>query len=307
MSDIAGFFAHQEAYFTRLAQQGKSAHTLSAYRRDLAELAALMPSENGVLHPHHFTAALKKLSQRNRHPRSLARKLSAWRQYARYLQEQNLIDTDPLAGLRAPKTPERLPKAVDAEPLNRTFDHAAADTLPDCRDLAIFELLYGCGLRLAEVHGLNVDDIHLDGGWVSVTGKGGKPRQVPLGSQSRAALHRYLPRRHAPSGEQALFTNNRGRRLGMRQIQNRLRDWALKNGSPQHLSPHMLRHSYASHLLQSAGDIRAVQELLGHSRLSTTQIYTKLDFDHLAAAYDAAHPRAQRQNSSPDTDEQAGR
>lgn len=298
MSDCA-FMQSLDAYLERLRQEGKSAHTLTAYRRDLEELARLLPAE-GIPEKRHFTAALKKLSQQNRHPRSLARKLSAWRQYVRYLLDHNLISHNPLGSLRAPKAPERLPKAVEAEPLNRVFDQASAVDALDCRDLAIFELLYGSGLRLSEVHGLNLGDIHLDSGWVDVLGKGGKPRQVPLSGKSTAALRRYLPQRQAEAGETALFTNRNGRRLGTRQIQNRLRDWALKNGSPQHLSPHMLRHSYASHLLQSAGDIRAVQELLGHSQLSTTQIYTKLDFDHLAAAYDAAHPRAQRQTPNDD-------
>ncbi len=164
--------------------------------------------------------------------------------------------------------------------------------------MAIFELLYGSGLRVAEVHGLNTDDILLDEGWVEVRGKGGKHRQVPLGSRSVSALRAYLPQRIAQSGETALFTGHTGKRLGIRQIQNRLRDWAVKNGSPQHLSPHMMRHSYASHLLQSSGDIRAIQELLGHSNLSATQIYTKLDFDRLAQVYDRAHPRAKRKKTA---------
>ena len=207
---------------------------------------------------------------------------------------QKLLDADPTVRLKAPKAPERLPKAVDAEPLNRLLDHAPSENGLDVRDLAIFELLYGSGLRVAEVHGLNTDDILLDEGWVEVRGKGGKHRQVPLGSRSVSALRAYLPQRIAQSGETALFTGHTGKRLGIRQIQNRLRDWAVKNGSPQHLSPHMMRHSYASHLLQSSGDIRAIQELLGHSNLSATQIYTKLDFDRLAQVYDRAHPRAKR-------------
>ena len=241
-----------------------------------------------------FVAVLKKLSQQNQSERSLARKLSAWRQYCAFLIRQKLLDADPTARLKAPKAPERLPKAVDAEPLNRLLDHAPAENGLDVRDLAIFELLYGSGLRVAEVHGLNTDDILLDEGWVEVRGKGGKHRQVPLGSRSVSALRAYLPQRIAQSGETALFTGHTGKRLGIRQIQNRLRDWAVKNGSPQHLSPHMMRHSYASHLLQSSGDIRAIQELLGHSNLSATQIYTKLDFDRLAQVYDRAHPRAKR-------------
>ncbi len=162
------------------------------------------------------------------------------------------------------------------------------------RDQAIIELLYGSGLRVSEVAQLDCQHILLAEGWVDVLGKGGKQRQVPLGQQSSLAIARYLPVRQAAAGECALFTNRRGTRISTRQIQNRLNQWALEHQSDRHLSPHMLRHSYASHLLQNAGNIRAVQELLGHSSLSTTQQYTKLDFDHLADIYDHTHPRAKR-------------
>ena len=285
---------HLDPYLAELQRQGKSAHTLAAYRRDLTQLFSLLPAHGQSVGRNDFVAVLKKLSQQNQSERSLARKLSVWRQYCAFLMRQKLLDADPTVRLKAPKAPERLPKAVDAEPLNRLLDHAPAENGLDVRDLAIFELLYGSGLRVAEVHGLNTDDILLDEGWVGVRGKGGKHRQVPLGSRSVSALRAYLPQRIAQSGETALFTGHTGKRLGIRQIQNRLRDWAVKNGSPQHLSPHMMRHSYASHLLQSSGDIRAIQELLGHSNLSATQIYTKLDFDRLAQVYDRAHPRAKR-------------
>ena len=285
---------HLDPYLAELQRQGKSAHTLAAYRRDLQQLFSLLPAHGQSVGRNDFVAVLKKLSQQNQSERSLARKLSVWRQYCAFLMRQKLLDADPTVRLKAPKAPERLPKAVDAEPLNRLLDHAPAENGLDVRDLAIFELLYGSGLRVAEVHGLNTDDILLDEGWVEVRGKGGKYRQVPLGSRSVSALRAYLPQRIAQSGETALFTGHTGKRLGIRQIQNRLRDWAVKNGSPQHLSPHMMRHSYASHLLQSSGDIRAIQELLGHSNLSATQIYTKLDFDRLAQVYDRAHPRAKR-------------
>ena len=285
---------HLDPYLAELQRQGKSAHTLAAYRRDLTQLFSLLPAHGQSVGRNDFVAVLKKLSQQNQSERSLARKLSVWRQYCAFLMRQKLLDVDPTVRLKAPKAPERLPKAVDAEPLNRLLDHAPAENGLDVRDLAIFELLYGSGLRVAEVHGLNTDDILLDEGWVEVRGKGGKYRQVPLGSRSVSALRTYLPQRIAQSGETALFTGHTGKRLGIRQIQNRLRDWAVKNGSPQHLSPHMMRHSYASHLLQSSGDIRAIQELLGHSNLSATQIYTKLDFDRLTQVYDRAHPRAKR-------------
>ena len=291
------FFAQQDAYLADLQQQGKSAHTLTAYRRDLVQLHDLLaarPSEGGEVVRADMVAALKKLSQQNLGERSLARKLSVWRQYCAWLMKQGLLDKDPTHNLKAPKPPQRLPKALQQEPLNHWLDSDDDDSDLAVRDRAVFELLYGSGLRLSEVHGLNLGDVLLDEGWVSVTGKGNKQRQVPLVQKSREAIAAYLPVRIAADDETALFTGKNGKRLGQRQIQKRLAQWATQQGSGQHLSPHMLRHSYASHLLQASRDIRAVQELLGHSNLSTTQIYTKLDFDHLAQVYDEAHPRAKR-------------
>ncbi|WP_339895125.1 tyrosine-type recombinase/integrase, partial [Neisseria gonorrhoeae] len=164
------------------------------------------------------------------------------------------------------------------------------------RDHALFELMYGSGLRVSEIHGLNADDVYLDEAWVHVTGKGRKQRQVPLTGKSVEALKNYLPLRQTASDGKALFTGRNGTRLSQRQIQKRLESWAAQYGDGRHVSPHMMRHSYAGHLLQASRDIRAVQELLGHSSLSTTQIYTKLDFDHIARLYDEAHPRAKRQD-----------
>lgn len=291
------FLQEQAAFLTDLQRQGKSAHTVAAYRRDLAQLSALLPDNNDI-----STAllqnAFKKLSQQNLGERSLARKLSVWKQYLDFLVRQNLLAANPIGRLKAPKIPQHLPKALKTETLNHSLNVSAAETAYDVRDLAMMELLYGSGLRLSELHGLNLNDVLLDEGWVGIHGKGGKDRQVPLSGKSITALRAYLAERVATDGETALFTNRNGKRLGTRQIQNRLRDWGVKNGLPEHLHPHKLRHSYASHLLQAAGDIRAVQELLGHSSLSTTQIYTKLDFEHLASVYDAAHPRAKRQGCS---------
>lgn len=293
----AQFFAQQDADLADLQQQGKSKHTLNAYRRDLAQLhdlLAVRPSESEDIARADMVAALKKLSQQNLGERSLARKLSVWRQYCAWLMKHGLLEKDPTHNLKAPKPPQRLPKALQQEPLNHWLDNDDDDSDLAVRDRAVFELLYGSGLRLSEVHDLNLADVLLDEGWVSVTGKGNKQRQVPLVQKSREAIAAYLPVRVAADGETALFTGKNGKRLGQRQIQKRLAQWAAQQGSGQHLSPHMLRHSYASHLLQASRDIRAVQELLGHSNLSTTQIYTKLDFDHLAQVYDEAHPRAKR-------------
>lgn len=287
-----------DGYLKMLGQQGKSAHTLSAYGRDLTELVRLLTEGSSEtaqdLTRRDFVAALKRLSQQGLSERTLARKLSAWRQYCGWLVQSGMMDNDPTFNLKAPRLPERLPKALPQEELNHMLDSAPADDSLAVRDHALFELMYGSGLRLSEIHGLDLGDVLLDEGWVSVTGKGRKERQVPLSGKSVESLRTYLSERVAADGETALFTGKNGTRLGQRQIQKRLQAWAVRQGSGQHISPHMMRHSYASHLLQSSRDIRAVQELLGHSNLSTTQIYTKLDFDHLAKVYDEGHPRAKR-------------
>ena len=287
-----------DGYLKMLGQQSKSAHTLSAYGRDLTELVRLLTEGSSEtaqdLKRHDFVAALKRLSQQGLSERTLARKLSAWRQYCGWLVQSGMMDNDPTFNLKAPRLPKRLPKALPQEELNHMLDSAPVDDSLAVRDHALFELMYGSGLRLSEIHGLDLGDVLLDEGWVSVTGKGRKERQVPLSGKSVKALRAYLSERVAADGETALFTGKNGTRLGQRQIQKRLQAWAVRQGSGQHISPHMMRHSYASHLLQSSRDIRAVQELLGHSNLSTTQIYTKLDFDHLAKVYDEGHPRAKR-------------
>lgn len=301
---LDGLAAYLDAYLENIAREGKSEHTVAAYRRDLEELFALlaqMPSEaeGGVpqdLSRRDFTAALRRLSQRGLNARTLARKLSSWRQYCVWLVKRGLMHADPTADIKPPKQPERIPKALPQECLNQMLDLPVDDgDALALRDHALFELMYGSGLRLSEIHGLDTGDVWLDEGWVRVTGKGRKQRQVPLTGKSVEALKNYLPLRQTASDGKALFTGRNGTRLSQRQIQKRLESWAAQNGDGRHISPHMMRHSYASHLLQSSRDIRAVQELLGHSSLSTTQIYTKLDFDHIARLYDEAHPRAKRQ------------
>lgn len=302
------FAAYLDAYLETLLREGKSEHTLAAYHADLEELFVFlseMPSEDedgmpAALSRRDFVAALRRLSQRGLGERTLARKLSSWRQYSAWLLERGLCERDLTANLKPPRPPERLPKALPQEWLNHMLDLPVGDDMLSVRDHALFELMYGSGLRLSEIHGLDCSDVMLEEGWVGVTGKGRKQRRVPLVKKSIEAIAAYLPLRVAVSGERALFTGKNGTRLGQRQIQKRLERWAAVNGDGRHVSPHMMRHSYASHLLQSSRDIRAVQDLLGHSSLSTTQIYTKLDFDHIARLYDEAHPRAKRQDGESD-------
>lgn len=285
-------------FLQHLRHRGLSPLTLDAYERDLQQLAQLLPDQlnSSQITRLHLVGALKKLSGRGEKPASLARKLSTWRAYFSFLQQHGQISSNPAANIKAPKAGARLPKAVPAEKLNQAFDHPVANTPLSIRDQAIFELLYGSGLRLSELVQLDLQHLMLDENWVHVSGKGNKQRQVPLGSKSVAALRRYLPQRIAISGENAVFTSRLGTRLTARQIQNRLNVWSITQNSDRHLSPHMLRHSFASHVLQNAHDIRAVQELLGHKSISTTQQYTKLDFNHLAQIYDDTHPRAKRRD-----------
>ncbi|MBQ9682777.1 MAG: tyrosine-type recombinase/integrase [Neisseriaceae bacterium] len=288
----ADFFAHCPQFLLSMQRKGLSEHSQRAYQQDLAELQELTDGKDMVRSS--FIAALKKLSAKNLHPRTLARKLSAWRSYANYLCELGLMDNNPLTGIKAPKPPARLPKAMDAEELNQLLDTPVDDNFYTRRDSAVFELLYGSGLRIFEAVALNLYDIDLIEKIAYIHGKGGKMRMVPLGDKSVAALKEWLAVRIAQDGETAVFTNHFGKRISTRRLRQSLDTWGVKTGASRHISPHMLRHSFAGHLLQNSRDIRAVQELLGHASLSTTQIYTKLDFAHLAKIYDEAHPHAKK-------------
>jgi integrase/recombinase XerC len=227
--------------------------------------------------------------------RTLARMLSAWRSFFNYLARDHSYTHNPCAGIRAPRTGKRLPHALSPDEAGRLMAIAAADPLA-LRDKAIVELLYSSGLRLSELTGLEPDDVNVRDATVRVTGKGAKTRVVPVGSFALAALRAWVPVRGklARPGEKALFVGRDGKALGARAVQARLKHWAHKLGLADKVHPHALRHSFASHLLQSSGDLRAVQEMLGHASISTTQVYTHLDFQHLAKAYDAAHPRAKK-------------
>lgn len=229
--------------------------------------------------------------------RTLARQLSAIRSFYDYLLEKSLVLKNPAKGVKAPKQPQPLPKSVDVDWMQRLLDHPL-ETWQDIRDQAMFELLYSAGLRVSELAELDLSP-GLDesqSGWVRVLGKGQKERLAPVGSKSLLALTNWLAIRkdYANDDEQAVFVNQRGNRLSVRSIQNQLDKRTTLAGLPTKMSPHRLRHACATHVLESSGDLRAVQEILGHANLSTTQIYTKLDLQHLAQVYDKAHPRAKK-------------
>jgi integrase/recombinase XerC len=230
-------------------------------------------------------------------PRSLALVLSAWRGYFRWLVRHRGFRANPVLGVRAPKAPRPLPKALSVEAAQQLLEVSKPLSPPETRDRAMFELLYSSGLRLAELVSLNVNDqVDLAQGEVTVTGKGSKTRTVPLGARAREALRAWLDVRAqlASSNEKALFVGARGRRIAAGLVGARLAAWARRQGLAEHVHPHMLRHSFATHVLQSSQDLRAVQEMLGHASISTTQVYTHLDFQALAKVYDAAHPRARK-------------
>ena len=228
--------------------------------------------------------------------RSLARMLSAWRTFFRFLIERDpTVREDPTGGLKAPKSPKRLPSALTPDEAVRLVSIDGDGELA-LRDRALFELAYSSGLRLSELANLDVDRLDLTTGEVRVFGKGAKERIVPVGAPARTAIETWLAVRVAlvAPTEAAMFIGVHGRRLSPRSIERRLAAWAIKQGLGRHVHPHMLRHSFASHVLQSSGDLRAVQEMLGHSSIASTQVYTHLDFQALAKVYDAAHPRARR-------------
>lgn len=295
---VAGSAASVERFLAELEHQRRaSPHTLAAYRHDLALLQAGVGDRPlAELPAHELRRQAMRLRGRGLAPRSVARTLSAWRAYYRWLARRGKLAVDPCVGLKAPKRPRALPKALGIE------QTAALLALPDdgvlaIRDRAMFELFYSSGLRLAELAGLDIGGgLDLAAGEVTVTGKRGKTRSVPVGGQAIEALTAWLAQRAglAASDESALFVGRSGTRLTPRAIELRLAQWARKSGLGQHVHPHMLRHSFASHVLQSSGDLRAVQEMLGHASIATTQIYTHLDFQHLAKIYDAAHPRAHK-------------
>ncbi len=282
-------------------QRRYSANTLSAYQRDLERFVDGTKLPWSEVRGHHVSSHIAALHAQGMKPRSIQRALSSLRSLFRFLKRQGYINEDPTTGNRGPKARNRLPGTLDTDQASQLFQFDAT-TPTEKRDRAMAELLYGSGLRLSELAGANMGDLDLDSGFITVRGKGGKVRQVPMGSHCIAAMRAWLAARPEPyavltAREAALepvFTGRPGHRISPRTVQLRLKKLGLQQLGSDQLHPHMLRHSFASHLLESSGDLRAVQELLGHSDISTTQIYTHLDFQHLARVYDAAHPRAQR-------------
>ena len=290
---VAGFLSHL-AHERRLSR-----NTVDGYARDLAALLELAGATAlADLRPAQLRRFVAQLHARGLSGKTLARMLSAWRGLFRYLARDHGFDQNPCVGLKPPKSAKTLPRALSPDEAARLLEIDGDGALA-ARDKAIFELFYSSGLRLAELTGLGLGEVDFAAGTVRVIGKGSKTRVVPVGAPALAALRDWIGERRslAAEGETAMFLNRRGTQLSARTIQQRLAAWAVKQGVSSRVHPHMLRHSFASHVLQSSGDLRAVQEMLGHASISTTQVYTHLDFQHLAKVYDAAHPRAKRKKA----------
>lgn len=276
-----------------------SPHTVAGYQRDLEKLQEFALARGNAdltgLDPREARLFPAKLHRGGLSSRSIQRALSASRSFYRFLLREKRVKHNPFDGLAAPKASRRLPNALTTDEASQLVAVDGDGPLVQ-RDRALLELFYSSGLRLSELVGLDISDIDLGEGTVRVTGKGQRVRVVPVGRYAREAIERWMAARRdwAADDEPALFIGKSGRRLSTRAVQKRVARWATQQGLGRHVNPHMLRHSFASHLLESSSDLRAVQELLGHADISTTQIYTHLDFQHLARVYDSAHPRARR-------------
>jgi len=280
-------------------ERGLSTHTIKNYQRDIQTLYLLAQigqdeSTLKTIQAREIRLFIAKLHSQQIGGKSLARKLSAWRGFFHYLIRHQEFEINPCQSIRAPKSPKTLPHALSPDQANRLLDIHDKDDL-SIRDRAILELFYSSGLRLAELISVGVDDLDMHNGTITVTGKGNKTRIVPVGRMAIDAIQAWLKiRLGIPSEAKNLFINPQGKVISPRTIQQRMKFWAIKQGINMHLHPHLLRHSFATHVLQSSGDLRAVQEMLGHANISTTQVYTHLDFQHLSQVYDKAHPRAKK-------------
>ncbi|GGO78051.1 tyrosine recombinase XerC [Marinobacterium nitratireducens] len=278
-----------------------SDHTLANYRRDLQRLQRYMLANHldgwDVVQPRDIRAFVAEVHRDGLSGKSIQRQLSAIRTFYRYLSREGLASRNPALGVRAPKSPRRLPPTLDADQLGQLLEIPVEDAV-SARDCAMMELIYSSGLRLAELVSLDLGDIDFRDASLVVTGKGRKTRMLPVGGKALQALDVWLQWRPglAHGGEAALFVSSRGGRISSRAVQQRLAHWGLHQATDGQVHPHRLRHSFASHLLESSGDLKAVQELLGHADIATTQVYTHLDFQHLADVYDRAHPRARKKN-----------
>ncbi|WGE41741.1 tyrosine recombinase XerC [Actinobacillus equuli] len=283
--------------YLRIEKQA-SPHTLSNYQRQLLAVSEMF-SQAGISAWQDVNAAAVRWMLIQSHKQGLSAKsiglrLVALRQWFNYLVQQEQMTVNPALGIKSPKVGKHLPKNIDAEQVGQLLNVEASEPL-ELRDLAMMELMYSSGLRLSELQGLDLGDMDLAAREVKVLGKGNKERILPIGTKALQALQAWLGvRNDFNPQDNAVFLNKRGGRLSHRSIQLAMQKWGKKQGLETHLHPHKLRHSFATHMLEASGDLRAVQELLGHSSLSTTQIYTSLDFQHLAQIYDAAHPRARR-------------
>jgi integrase/recombinase XerC len=287
-----------EAFIAHLAVERRlSPRTAAAYRDDLTRLAAFVRARDAAaawsdLAPETVRAYIAEAHRAGRSGKTLARRLSACRSFFRWLTRERRATRNPAVGLRAPRTTRKLPNVLDPDQMHALLDLPAGEGAT-MRDAALFELCYSSGLRLAELRGLCWQDLDFSAGLVRVLGKGGRTRIVPVGRPALAALERWRRACPAAAGD-PVFPGRGGGPISARAIQARLKHWAGRQGLWQRVHPHLLRHSFASHMLESSGDLRAVQELLGHADIATTQVYTHLDFQHLAKVYDAAHPRARR-------------
>ena len=279
-------------------ERGLSPLTRENYARDITQLIKLADSiALNDLQNVHMRRFIATLHSKGLGGKSIARMLSSWRGFFDFLVNRKGFTANPVVGLRAPKSAKTLPQALSIEQAVKLVDIAGDDIL-SMRDHAILELFYSSGLRLSEVVNLNIDALDFSEGTVIVTGKGNKTRIVPMGTHAIASMQKWLALRSSiiinQSDAKAVFIGLQGRRISARNIQYRLKEWSIKQGINSGVHPHMLRHSFASHVLQSSGDLRAVQEMLGHANISTTQIYTHLDYQHLTKVYDTAHPRAKK-------------
>ncbi|MGH8644203.1 MAG: tyrosine recombinase XerC [Gammaproteobacteria bacterium] len=287
-----------------LQQLSFAPHTVKAYDRDVSALIRFCADKRiegwEDLEESHVRGFIACLHRNGKSGRTLQRTLSGVRAFFRFLIARQVLARDPAAGIRAPRAQRKLPRVLDVDQTGRLMQEGADDDVLACRDTAMWELLYSCGLRVSELVGLDRCDVAIKDAELRVLGKGNKQRILPIGRCAIEALRAWLSCRRTLLGdpsEDALFLSRRGTRVHVRTVQQRLRAWGVRQGISTPVHPHMLRHSFASHLLESSGDLRAVQELLGHASISTTQIYTHLDFQHLASVYDQAHPRAKKKSA----------